>query len=225
MTPFDLETTAPDPLTARIVTATVIDIRPRKKPIVTNWLTDVGGEEIPDEAAAIHGVTTEHARAHGEPLVDVVQKLVGALMFSWQYRVPVVGHNVSYDLTVLARECERLGMPELRVSGYVIDSLVLDRGADRYRKGKRTLTAAAAHYGVPLSEDDAHASDADALASARVAWKIAKRYPQIGGMSLDDLMDWQRRAHRDWAENFGAYLTRQGKTDDVSRDWPMRGAS
>lgn len=222
---FDLETTSANPLEARVVTATVVDIRPRKKPIVTNWLSDVDGEEIPAGAAEIHGITTEHAREHGRPLAEVVSEVRGALEFAWKYRLPVVGHNISYDLTVMARECERLGLPEFHVTGHVIDSIVLDRGVDRFRRGKRTLTAACAVYGVTLTEEDAHSSDADALASARVAWKIAKKYPEVGELPLDELMEWQRNAHRTWAEGFGAYLVKQGKADDVSRDWPMRGAS
>lgn len=225
LAPFDLETTAPDPTVARIVTATVIRVRPGLDKHVTNWLSDVDGEEIPAEAAAIHGITTEQARADGRPLADVVDEVRVSLELEWQAGVPVVGHNVAYDLTVLAAECRRFRMRRFEVAGPVIDSIVLDRGADRYRKGKRTLTAACEVYGVVLSEEDAHSSDADALAAARVAWKIAKKYPEIGRMTLDELQTWQREAHRAWAENFGAYLARQGKPDDVDREWPMRGAS
>lgn len=221
---FDLETTAPDPLEARVVTATVIQIVPRKAPLATNWLADPG-VDIPDEAAQIHGITTEHARAHGRPVAEVVDQVCGALQFAWSNGVPVVGHNVSYDLTVLATESARYALEEFAVTGPVLDTIVLDRGVDRYRKGKRTLTATCAVYGVTLTDGDAHSSDADALASARIAWKIAKRYPEIGAMALADLQDWQRDRHRAWADNFGAYLTKQGKRDDVSRDWPVRGAS
>lgn len=225
MTPFDLETTGPDPLTARIVTATIIDIRPPKSPIITDWLSDVAGEEIPDEAAAIHGVTTDYARAHGKALLDVVKQVIGALQFSFECRVPVVGHNIPYDLTVVACEAIRFGLDPFEVTGPVVDTIVLDRGVDKYRRGSRKLIDTAKHYGVPLTEEDAHGSAADALASARIAWKIAKKYPDVGGMSLAALQTWQAERHRAWAENFGAYLIKQGKTDDVSREWPLRGSA
>lgn len=69
---------------------------------------------------------------------------------------------------------------------YVIDTMVLDKELDTFRPGpvgpdgeklggRNKLTRVAEHYGVPISEDDAHAADADALAAARVAWVIAKR--------------------------------------------------
>lgn len=222
---FDTETSGKDPLAARLVTACAIDIRPRRKSIVTNWLTDVGGEEIPTEASDIHGVTTEHAHTHGKPIAEVVDQVVGALQFAFENGVPVCGHNVSYDLSLIAAECRRLGLKPFTVTGYVIDSLVLDRGVDKWRRGKRTLTAAAAHYGIDLSEDEAHSADADAITSARIAYKIAKRYPVIGQMPLPALQEWQRKAHRQWADGFGAYLAKQGKVDDVEREWPLRGAS
>lgn len=223
---FDIESTGVNPLTARLVTATVVRIRPGRPVAVTNWLSDVAGEDIPDEAAKIHGVSTEHARAHGRPLADVVDEIRVALELEWAAGIPVVGHNISYDFTVLAAECVRIGMASpFTITGPVLDSLVMDRAVDRRRKGKRTLTAACAVYGVTLSDADAHSSDADALASARLAWKIAKRYPLIGGMPMPALMQWQADRHRAWANSFGAYLVKQGKVDDVARDWPLRSTS
>lgn len=223
---WDLETTGPDPDTARIVTATVVRIRPGQDKHVTDWLSDVDGDDIPEGAAAVHGVTTEKARAEGRPHAEVVDEIALALQLEWAAGVPVVGHNLSYDLTVLARECERLGAAHrFEVGGPVIDTIVLDRGVDKYRKGKRTLTVTAEHYGIELSEEDAHSSAADALASARIAWKIARRYPAIGTMPLTELHTWQAEKHLAWAESFGKFLRISGKEDDVSREWPMRGVS
>lgn len=220
--PFDLETTGQDPLEARIVTGTVIRVRPGLKAVTTNWLSDVDGMEIPDAAAEIHGVTTERARAEGRPHRDVVGEIVTAIALDWKAGIPVVGHNVSYDLTVLAAECARLDLGPFTVAGPVIDTIVLDRGVDKWRKGSRKLIDTARHYGIVLTEEEAHGSEADALAAARIAWKIARKHPKVGAMSLTALMRWQAEKHHAWAENFGDYLTRQGKTDDVSREWPMR---
>lgn len=225
LTAFDIESTGVDVATARVVTATVLDIRPRKKPIITNWLTDVGGEEVPAEAEAVHGVSTEHAREHGRPIAEVISEVVGALQFTWDCGVPVIGHNLgNYDLPLLAAECARLGLPAFK-PGPIVDSMILDRGTDRFRKGKRTLTATCEYYGITLTEEDAHTSAGDALASARLAWKIARKYPVVGTMPMRALQEWQRTAYTEWAENFGKYLAKQGKVDDVPREWPMRGAA
>src|SRR5690606_29267173 len=117
---FDLETTGKDPLTARIVTASAVTVGV-PNPRGLNWLTDVDGEEIPDEAAAIHGVTTEHARTHGRPLREVVSELRTWIEGAWSRMIPVVGHNIAYDLTVLAAEIARFGGEPLTVRGPVID--------------------------------------------------------------------------------------------------------
>lgn len=218
---FDLETTGKDPLTAHVVTATLIRIQPGSTPAPLNWLADPG-VDIPDEAAAIHGITTEHARQHGAPLAEVVDQVCHTLVQEWQLGRPVIGHNVSYDLTVLASECARLDLQPFTVTGPVVDTIVLDRGVDKYRRGSRKLIDTARHYGIRLTEAEAHGSEADALAAARIAYKIARRYPIVGTMPLAALQKWQADRHRQWADGFGAYLVREGKTDDVCREWPLR---
>ena len=76
---FDLETTGPNPMTARIVTASLILLGPDGTELRHGeWLADPG-VEIPEEAAAVHGITTEHAREHGAPLKQVVFELASAL--------------------------------------------------------------------------------------------------------------------------------------------------
>lgn len=62
---FDLETTGTDVETDRIVTAAVVRLEAdgsvsRER----TWLLDPG-VAIPEQASAIHGISTERARAHG----------------------------------------------------------------------------------------------------------------------------------------------------------------
>lgn len=204
---FDLESTSADPEAARIVTATVVRIWPGTDPIVRNWLVAVD-EAIPAEATEVHGVTTEYAQSNGRPLVEVVEEISEELAGAWELlRMPVIAFNASYDLTVLCRERQRCGLRGLRVSpDYtpVVDPLVLDRRVDRYRRGKRTLTAACEHYGVELL--DAHTSAADALAAARVAWCIARRHPEIGRLPLAELHTAQCGWHAEAQRSFADYL-------------------
>lgn len=219
---FDLETTGVDPETARIVTASVVVIDGRTGRYQAHeWLADPG-IEIPQGAADVHGITTEYARANGRPAREVVGEIAQLIDNTWGHAVPLIVYNAPFDVTMLDREVRRhFGRPWYGPALPIIDPLVLDRALDTYRKGKRTLTAVSAHYDVPLTESDAHGSTADALAAARVAWKIARRFPDECA-DLTALQEFQRRSHLAWAEHFGEYLTKQGKPDDVSRDWPIR---
>jgi DNA polymerase III subunit epsilon len=216
---FDLETTGVDVETDRIVTASVVAID-GSTPRVRTWLADPG-IEIPEGASAVHGITTEHARANGSPAQQVVIEVAHALCDAWSLGTPVVIYNASFDLTLLDRELRRYGYDGLPSIGPVIDPLVLDRLADPYRKGSRKLVDVARHYGVTLTAEDAHTSTGDCLAAARVAWHIAHRGP-VGLLSLDDLQEQQRRGHAAWAANFQDYLRRQGKPDVIDPSWPIR---
>src|SRR5262245_5400670 len=83
MVAFDTETTGKDPHTARIVTAcvAVVDGTAQEPLSVQTWLVDPG-IEIPDEAAAIHGVTTSKARAEGRRAADAIPDIAQALFIA-----------------------------------------------------------------------------------------------------------------------------------------------
>lgn len=227
---FDLETTSADVETTRIVTATVVRVTPGEPVAPVNWLANPG-IEIPAEATAIHGIATEHAREHGWPALNVINAVAFELCQAWRNGIPVVAYNASFDLTVLDREVRRHDCGDFTVAGPVLDPYVIDRGVDRYRKGSRKLTAVCEHYGVTL--DNAHSSDADALAAVEVMRRIAEKYPEeIGTRSLRDLWTAQCQWHREHAVSFEQYLRRQkakdGATPDevaavhIDRDWPIR---
>jgi DNA polymerase-3 subunit epsilon len=177
--------------------------------------------DIPAEATAVHGITTEHAQAHGKPAALVVAELLDTLTDLWAAGVPLVVMNAAYDLTLLDREAARHGLGELTVTGPVIDPMVIDRHVDRWRMGKRTLTDLARHYQVPLGR--AHSAREDALAAARVAWRIGHRHPELTELTTSELHAAQEVWHAEHAADFAAYLRRQGKpADDVSPEWPVR---
>jgi len=76
---FDLETTGVDVDTSRIVSAYVGVIADDGSVIEQlDWLADPG-IEIPAGASAVHGITTERARAEGRPAQQVVSEIVAAL--------------------------------------------------------------------------------------------------------------------------------------------------
>jgi len=75
---FDLETTGVDVRTARIVTA-YLGVLDASGEVVSSrsWMADPG-IEIPEGAAAGHGITTERARADGRPAAVVVAEVLAA---------------------------------------------------------------------------------------------------------------------------------------------------
>lgn len=221
---FDLETTGVDVETDRIVTACVVQLGGGRDTEPTTWLADPG-VEIPEEAAAVHGVTTERARAEGAPAGQVIEQITAALVQTARDGTPIVAMNASFDLTMLDRECARYGVKSLWADAIpmVIDPRVLDKAVDRYRRGGRTLTDLCTHYGVRL--DGAHSADADAIAACRVAWRIAQRYPQIGEMPLEDLHEQQVQWAAEQAESLADYFRRtpgkEHQADGVRGEWPL----
>ncbi|WP_086710272.1 3'-5' exonuclease [Streptomyces antimycoticus] len=220
---FDLETTGPDPETARIVTACVVQVGGNRPAATANWLSDVDGEEIPAEAAKIHGITTERARAEGTDLREVVESIINALAQVALSGVPVVAMNARYDLTVIDREARRYGMPALADTVgsdlRVIDPFVIDKQVDRYRRGSRKLTALCDHYKVRL--DGAHSADADAIAACRVAWRLGQRFEQLAAMSLDELHTAQVEWAAAQAASLQEYLRKSDPTAYCAPEWPL----
>lgn len=220
---FDLETTGTDVDSDRIVTACVVQVGGGLPTQSATWLANPG-VEIPDGAAAVHGITTEKARAEGRPAAEVVEQVTAALTQVARDGIPIVAMNASFDLTLLERECERYGVPSLWLATpVVVDPRVLDKQIDRYRRGGRTLTDLCQHYGVKL--DGAHSADADAIAACRVAWRIATQYPHIGDADLGDLHEQQVAWAREQAEGLRAYFARtpgkEHQADTVRTDWPL----
>lgn len=232
---FDLETTGTDPVEARIVTAALVWMEPTSGATDSKtWLADPG-VEIPAAASEVHGITTEHAQANGRPVGEVCRELHEELRAAWEHDAPVIAFNAPYDLTVLDAELRRHHGHGIGTLGPVVDPYVIDRAVDRYRRGKRKLGLVCKAYGVDLTEDAAHTSDGDALATVQLTVALACRHPLIAGMTLADLHAWQAKAHRAWAESTEAWLRDTKRREGASeaeveaivfeREWPLRGAA
>lgn len=217
---FDLETTGRDPQTARIVTASIILVNGRGNTLQHHeWLAcpDV---PIPAEAAAIHGVTNERARAEGGDPATVTAEVADVLAGMFAAGIPVLAFNACYDFTVLARECERYGLPA-PAPHPVIDPFILDKQVDRFRRGKRTLTAMAEHYGVTF--ENAHTSAADVAATLSVAAVMAEKYPELQ-CDAPTLHGFQVEWAAGQAASFQEYLRRRDPEAVIDGSWPFRPA-
>ncbi|MFM9918043.1 3'-5' exonuclease [Lacisediminihabitans sp. H27-G8] len=217
---FDLETTGIDTDTSRIVSAYVGVVDAQGVPKGVSWLADPG-IEIPAQAAAVHGITTERARAEGRDAAEVVAEIVAVLRALLAQGVPIVIYNAAYDLTLLNRECLRYGVEPLEDPLPIIDPLVIDRAMDRYRKGKRTLEVAAEYYGVELM--DAHDAEADAVAAGRVAQAIARKYSDTLGQDVRLVHTNQVTWAADSATSFQDYMRRTKDPSFIADGaWPQR---
>jgi DNA polymerase-3 subunit epsilon len=220
---WDTETTSKNPTEARIVTAAIVGRGGVSPEHSQEWLINPG-VPIPPETTAIHGVDDAKAQAEGEDPKVALEEIAETLARILRYGMPLVAFNTAYDWSVLHYELERHGLPTMadRLDGppySLLDALVLDKQADRYRKGSRKLKAVAAHYGVHL--ENWHEAKADAIAALGIADALYERNPRLDGYD-------QRRlylAQQAWREEQQAGLQAHlRKTDPVAYcapEWPL----
>lgn len=213
MLSFDLETTGTDPKTCRIVTSAMISIEGRERK--DQELLADPGVDIPEQATAVHGITTEYARENGRPHDEVLAQTIATIRGAWQRGATLVVYNAPYDLSVL-----RALEPSFTVDGLVFDPLVVDRAMDPYRKGKRRLENVCEHYGIELT--NAHEATADAVAAARVAWKLAKKYPQLAQNSGEELMVSQAQWFYESQIKLQEWFNSKGRGVTVGTSWPVQ---
>ncbi len=225
---FDTETTGVDPFSDRLVTCALVlrmggcDASSADR--VHTWLADPG-VEIPATATAVHGISTEKARAEGRPIVEVLDEIAATLVEHWRRGYPVIAFNASYDLTLVDTELARHGLDTFtqrlgHEAAPVIDPLVLDRHFERYRKGKKTLTLVAPAYGVEASPD-AHTAEVDVAMTLDVLAAMSAKHTDLRCLNALDLHAAQAQWHREWAKNFAEYLHTQGRKGFIDPSWPM----
>jgi DNA polymerase-3 subunit epsilon len=221
---FDIETTGVDTERDRIVTAAVSLVGGGQPSEHHSWLVNPG-IEIPAGATAVHGITTERARAEGHTASEAVSEITAALADQLRSGVPIIAFNARFDLTILDRETQRYGLQRLLelVGGtdsmLVVDPYVLDKHVDRFRRGKRTLGAVCEHYRVPLSR--AHEANMDALAAARVAYRLGTEFAELGDSDLRVLHREQVAWAAEQAASLEDYFRQQGRNEPIERVWPV----
>jgi DNA polymerase III subunit epsilon len=193
--------------------------------VVRSWsgLIDPG-REIPAEATAVHGISTERARDEGMPLREAIAMVSDAVVAASARGVPLAGMKLDYDLTLLetqARELCGWGPIERGWCGPVLDAVVIDRHFDPDRKGRRTLVDLCAYYGIEIGH--AHDASADATASIEVLFALALRHDALWGSDLlrlhRDQIDW----HREWTQGYDSRRIAEGMIPTDPRDyvWPV----
>jgi DNA polymerase-3 subunit epsilon len=220
---FDIESTGVDVESDRIVTVAVLLLGGEQPTETHTWLADPG-IDIPEQATAVHGISTAHAREHGRPAPEVLGLVSALLAEQVAERRPIVAMNGRFDFTILDRELCRHGLPSLAEQAgrepFVVDPYVIDKALDKYRSGPRRLVNLAEHYGVKLAAEDAHDAGADALAAARIAYRQAVLYPALQ-RDLELLHLTQATWAREQAISLAAYFEAKGRPQYVEGAWPL----
>jgi DNA polymerase-3 subunit epsilon len=193
---WDTETTGPNPLEDRIVTAAFIVRTPGQDDRVFSWLINPG-VPIPTDASEVHGVTDAMVQADGQDPKIALDEIATYLAHAIGQGMPVIAFNQSFDWSILHYDLLRNGLPtvEERVGLHplpLVDPHVIDRQCvQRLRgKGMRKLKPTAERYAVQLT--DWHTAEADALAALLIAEAQFERYPKLNEMGPAQLFAAQR---------------------------------
>lgn len=219
---IDTETTGIDPHSERVVTMSMVVNYPasmNRPDAIKEWLINPG-IDIPESAAAVHGITNEMAQADGVAPEIALAEIAVALTKWDATENPVIIFNSQFDATLLRAEFDRHDISYDGDFSRVIDPYVLDRWVDKWRKGKRTLEVMSEHYGVVLT--DAHNSSADSIAAAQILRKMGEKHSDKLNLSSDELFTLQRKAKKEQAESMQNYFTKKGVEAFVPTAWPFR---
>jgi DNA polymerase-3 subunit epsilon len=220
---YDIESTGPNPTEARIVQAAIVIDIPGEERVVWSWLVNPD-MDIPLEASAVHGISTENARENGIDTTEALFHILESLQIAKNlYGVRAVcAFNSVFDFTILDGEMRRNGLGKLVMDDIgipIIDPLICDRKLDTYRSGRRTLTAVSSAYRVVVS--GAHRADGDCITTLKLTRAMAEKYPRFRHANLDRLQVLQALAQSEFARQFQEYRRQDDPTFCVSGDWPI----
>ncbi len=218
---LDLEATGVDPQSARIIEVGLFRFEAdgASTPLVDELIDP--GVPLPEKVSELTGIHATDLVERGGAPTDVLDRTRRAVAALVDEGVPIVVYHANYDWPLLSAELERHGLAALPTvpPAILVDPLVLDRYADRYRKGKRTLSDVAGHYGVPL--DGAHRAAEDCAATVGVARAIGSTYPKLR-VDGSELIGLQKTAHDQWRDSFNAYLVKVGASrPPITEEWPI----
>ena len=216
MVALDTETTGIDPESARVVTACIGWSEKPGHWEPKEWLINPG-IPIPAEATAVHGITNEAAAAGGAPDMYLAG-IRDDLVYLAGFEVPIVGHNLAFDLTLLDREFRRHLDQPLPDGLLILDTLVLFRRFD-FATGGRRLEQLAARHDIKFP---AHDATADALASLRLLHILAADNDLLPLVPLWALQTLQAKWHE--SHQLAASFKRRGNGqsgDGFDPHWPL----
>ena len=226
---FDTESTGVNVAEDRILTCYAAEYLPDLRVIQEKSWTINPGVDVPEGAAAVHGMSTSWIRANGRPdSQNAVGEIFNDLMDAAGRGVPIVAFNLRYDLSLLHYELLRHGwmngvMPLLD-RGVFYDALVHDKARDKYRKGGRKLQMICEHNGIEFDEQAAHEASYDVLKTAELSMVLLQKERRL---SIVDLMPLLVEWKEEQDESLERYFEKSGKRNEdgsrivIDRGWPL----
>jgi DNA polymerase-3 subunit epsilon len=219
---FDTETGGVDVTKDCIVTAFVGLIETATGNLVEedSWLVQPNSR-IHAEATKVHGITAEHAKAHGLPPKVALAQMNTILTGFSDAGVPIVAFNARFDFSILRfqylKEFGWLTAKERAIDPkLVIDPYVIDKALDPFRKGSRILTAMAPYYGIPAAAN-AHDARADCIMAGALALKLLE-HPRLASLTLEQIHRKQILEAGRQATSLEAYFRKKAATASTQGD-------
>ena len=136
------------------------------------------GWEIPEQVTAIHGITTDHAREHGELISGILMELLPLI----HNADLVVAHNEAFDRNVLVgefyREFDHAIAGEVDKKPWLCTmTTTTELVGIPGRYGAKWPTLAELHYALfrCRPEEQAHRADQDVITLAKCFRELVKR--------------------------------------------------
>ncbi len=214
---FDTETTGTQAGRDAIVSATLVLRNPDTGyagDTVAEWVINPHRPMNP-RASEVNGFTDDFLAAHGMEPQEAISQIAQAVDLAQRHSIPLLAYNAPFDVHMLSGDLRRWKLDSLPKL-LVVDPLVIDRAISR-RAGKRTLAYTTEYYGVE-PHGDFHDATADTTAAVDLIEPMGTLYPQIGRLTLGQLMNWQRDAHGQWRESFNRWLVERGRRP-ITDEW------
>jgi DNA polymerase-3 subunit epsilon len=158
----------------------------------------------------------------------------------WTPATPRCAFNAAFDLTMLDAELQRHLGQRLVLRGPVIDPQCIHRQLHPDGSGRPRLGELCDDYEV--GHDGAHTSEGDALAAARLVWRLAKTEPErVGLVAPNVLHSRQVGWHHEQEQVYADMLEREAEGDQSikgdrkraraaaarasARSWPVKSPS
>lgn len=213
---FDTETTGARPGHDAIVSATLVLRNPElgsAHDVIGEWVINPHQHMSPG-ASKVNGFTDDYLEEHGMEPQEALESIATIVSCARNSNIPLLAYNAPFDVAMLHHDLHQWKLESLESrchdnSLLIVDPLVIDR-AMSHRSGRRTLSYTTEYYGVE-PDGDFHNATADTVAAVDLITPMTTLYPQIGRLTIAELMVWQQNAHRVWKESFNQWLRSKGR--------------